>query len=79
MPRSYLQLGELESALDAIEEPLQRGNWNDLRELWSPEAKALRAHPRFRALVERIGLLDYWRKTEWPDACRPQGDSFVCD
>jgi len=44
-----------------------------------PDAAVLRQHPRFRRVVVESGLLDYWNKWGWADACRPDGDSFRCD
>jgi hypothetical protein len=35
-------------------------------------------HSRFRQLVEDIGLVDYWRKSGWPEVCQPAGESFTC-
>jgi len=44
-----------------------------------PDAAPLRRHPRFRALVKEIGLLDYRRQWSWADACEPLGDDdFQC-
>ena len=48
---------------------------------WSPGAAALRADPRFSRLVERAGLVDYWKQYGYPDHCRAgAGDrALVCD
>jgi len=46
--------------------------------MWHPELATVRRDPRFRTLVQRVGLLDYWRTHGWPDACRPEGDTFSC-
>ena len=32
----------------------------------------------FPAFVEEMGLVEYWQTKGWPDACRPEGQSFVC-
>jgi tetratricopeptide (TPR) repeat protein len=48
--------------------------------LWHSSAAALRKTERFKALVRKAGLVDYWRARGWPDMCRPMGaDDFVCD
>jgi TolB-like protein/thioredoxin-like negative regulator of GroEL len=53
---------------------------NPLAPLWHPLHAPLRKTERFKALVRRIGLVDYWRARGWPDLCRPVGaDDFVCD
>ena len=41
----------------------------DTTVLYRPEWIAMRADTRFIALVERIGLLDYWRARHPPDFC----------
>jgi DNA-binding winged helix-turn-helix (wHTH) protein/TolB-like protein len=49
------------------------------RVLFRSDAQALRADVRFIPIVERLGLLDYWRSTgKWPDFCKTEPDS-VCD
>jgi adenylate cyclase len=73
-------LGDPNPAFDAIEEMIERGDglyafWR----MWEPQFAHLRNHPRFREIAERVGLLDYWRQVSWPDQCRPDNDSFVCD
>lgn len=46
--------------------------------LFGPEAAAMRADPRFVPLVQRLGLLDYWRGSgHWPDFCAREPKS-VC-
>ncbi len=79
LPMQSWELGDADAAFDAIEKPLQRHNFNHLRDLWSQRASGLRSHPRFLKIVQRAGLLTYWRHSGWPDVCRPSGDSFACD
>jgi TolB-like protein len=39
----------------------------------------VRRDPRFKQIVERIHLVDYWRERGWPDYCWPtEGDDFEC-
>jgi hypothetical protein len=47
--------------------------------LWQPQAKGLRGEPRFGKLIERAGLVEYWRHTTWADRCRPTAKAFECD
>lgn len=46
--------------------------------IWEPGMRDVRRLPGFRALVERMGLADYWREHGWPDLCAPAGDDFAC-
>jgi TolB-like protein len=47
--------------------------------LWFPEFAPLRKTERFKALMRKAGLVDYWRAKGWPDLCRPVGaDDFAC-
>ncbi|HEX2592637.1 MAG TPA: winged helix-turn-helix domain-containing protein [Rhizomicrobium sp.] len=47
--------------------------------LFYPEMKAFRADPRFMALAERFGLVDYWRAThQWPDFCASEKLPYRC-
>jgi TolB-like protein/tetratricopeptide (TPR) repeat protein len=45
---------------------------------WLPEAAGFRRLPDFAVLVEKLGLLEYWKQYGWPDDCRPMGDSLQC-
>jgi tetratricopeptide (TPR) repeat protein len=38
--------------------------------LWSSDMQVLREDRRFAALVDRLGLIGYWRKVGPPDGCR---------
>jgi adenylate cyclase len=46
----YAQLGEIEKALDFLENTITSRTWVES----DPELEPLRAHPRFRALVEKL-------------------------
>lgn len=47
--------------------------------LWMPLMSDVRTLPEFTALVQRLGLVDYWRNYRWPQFCRPMGArDFVC-
>jgi len=48
------------------------------RVLFRNDAQAIRADPRFIPIVQRLGLLDYWRTSgQWPDFCKSEPKS-VC-
>jgi TolB-like protein/DNA-binding winged helix-turn-helix (wHTH) protein len=76
---NYIMLGEIDTAFDELERTVFSGDFRTLRFLWLRDGQKMRAHPRFRPFVEKIGLVDYWRKSGWPDICRPVGESFTCD
>ncbi len=46
--------------------------------VWGNSCIDVWSEPRFPGFVEEAGLVDYWRKAGWPDACQPQGDGFAC-
>jgi TolB-like protein/Tfp pilus assembly protein PilF len=51
-----------------------------LSPLWFPSHAPLRKTERFKALVRKIGLVEYWRAKGWPDLCHPTGaDDFTCE
>jgi TolB-like protein/DNA-binding winged helix-turn-helix (wHTH) protein len=77
--RFWMELGDLDAAVDSIERNVLRHDINAMRDLWWRDGADLRAHPRFRPFIERIGLVEYWRAAGWPDVCRPAGESFTCD
>lgn len=43
-----------------------------------PGAAPMRRDPRFLALAERIGLLEYWQRGRLPDFCQPPHPEPVC-
>ncbi len=48
--------------------------------LWSSSGRKYRQTSHFKDFVRSSGMYDYFRKTEWPDVCRPVGeDDFECD
>ncbi len=48
---------------------------------WRPIMREVRRHPRFKDVMRKIGLVDYWRKSgNWPEFCHPVGDDdFECE
>ena len=51
---------------------------NPLAFLTAPVASPLRRDPRYLPLVERTGLLEYWRSGRPPDFCRPPKAEPIC-
>jgi hypothetical protein len=76
----YAYAGTPERMLDWPEKALKDGDYRPLLYLWWPTPPAVRKTERFKALVRKAGLVDYWRARGWPDLCRAQGaDDFTCD
>jgi DNA-binding winged helix-turn-helix (wHTH) protein/TolB-like protein len=48
---------------------------------WLPVFEKVRQTPEFKGLLEKVGLVEYWRKTGWPDeVCHAVGQNdFACD
>jgi TolB-like protein len=78
----YLYAGAPDRSLDffdGLADAQVPGVGNAPRLLWSPAFKPTRGTERFKALIRKTGLIDYWRAKGWPDVCRPIGaDDFTC-
>ncbi len=78
----YSYVGAPDRVLDFPERALEAGSspGNGLRLLWDPRNAPVFKTERFKTLVRKWGLVDYWRQRGWPDRCRAQGvDDFVCE
>jgi TolB-like protein len=78
----YRYVGAPETWLDFFE-GLAEAGVPDLgsapRVILSPAYAPVRKLDRFKALVRKIGLVEYWRAKGWPSVCRPVGaDDFAC-
>lgn len=70
----YLYIGAPERALEYFEET----GASSL--LWHSSYAPLRKTARFKALVRKTGLVDYWRAKGWPEFCHPTtGGDFACE
>ena len=51
----------------------------DLWSLWMPVMRDVRRHPDFRTFAVEHGLIRYWQRYGWSDACWPLDDGdFAC-
>jgi len=71
--------GDSGFAMDAMERGLHI-NASGAFWVWMPVFHEVRQTPRFKSLIKKIGLVDYWNKFGWPDICHQldNGD-FECD
>jgi adenylate cyclase len=86
LPRSlndmlFLYLGAPERALETYERLAEVGHVSGNRaDVWHPDYAPVRKTERFKTLMRKVGLVEYWRAKGWPEFCRPTaGDDFVCD
>ena len=49
-----------------------------LEGMWGEGARELREHPQFVELLRETGLMDYWRRYGWPDACGQEVQAALC-
>ena len=72
------RLGDYDAAMELVDALLDSGRPVDPRPLWGIGIELYR-HPDFPPLMERLGLVEYWRAAAWGDVCRPLADAFICD
>jgi tetratricopeptide (TPR) repeat protein len=77
----YIYLGAPERALQAYERAAEVGYINgDRGAVWHPAYAPIRKTEQFRALMRKVGYVDYWRARGWPEFCHPTtGDEFECN
>jgi hypothetical protein len=53
--------------------------WMPAGLIWLPLMRDVRALPGFSTVVRRIGLVELWNESGWPEFCAPTvGDDFAC-
>ena len=78
----FLYVGLPERALEFNEHnaDADRDSPPSITALWHPDYRPVRTTERFKALVRKLGLVDYWRARGWPEFCHPTtGDDFACN
>jgi adenylate cyclase len=77
----YIYLGASERALQAYQRAAEVGYINgDRGAVWHPAYAPVRRTAQFKALMRKVGYVDYWRAKGWPSFCRPVGaDDFACE
>ena len=76
----YTMLGALDSAYEVASEGLPRSSTirGTLGGLWIPDMRPFRQDPRFQALADRLGLMDYRRQYGPPDDCELRDGKLIC-
>ena len=67
-------LGDVDGAMAVARRLEEPGEWFQMDLLFAPELKALRDHPDFMPLLERLGVVDYWETA----GCRFDGQKASC-
>ncbi|HNP64966.1 MAG TPA: winged helix-turn-helix domain-containing protein [Woeseiaceae bacterium] len=67
--------GDTDGAMEIARQLEQPGEVFEMDLLFVPELKAIRQHPDFMPLMERLGITEYWRQ----NACEFRDDRVVCD
>jgi len=77
----YLFTGDPGRVLENYE-PTAEAGWMTSAQtqmLGHPSYAPARKLERFKTLVRKIGLVEYWRAKGWPEWCHPTtGDDFIC-
>jgi DNA-binding winged helix-turn-helix (wHTH) protein/tetratricopeptide (TPR) repeat protein len=72
-------LGDVDGALAIAEQASRTHNQYEPVYLFRGSTKVLRDDPRFMALAQKWGLVDYWRRSgHWPDFCRDPKLPYDC-
>lgn len=72
-------LGDAEGALEALRIERMTAGFRGQVSLWSAVFHDVRKLPGFKQLVQDMGLVDEWRRSDWSDYCKPVGkDDFDC-
>jgi hypothetical protein len=79
----YTMLGALDSAYEVANPGLDKlrrsgSAGGSLGGLWIPEMRPFRQDSRFGPLMDRMGLLEYWKEYGPPDDCEFQDGKLVC-
>jgi len=72
-------LGDADALFDAIDGVLAAGRPLDTEIWFVQEGRVLQGDPRFPALLQRIGIIDYWDAHGWPPGCQRDGDLIRCE
>ena len=78
----YVYVGAPERSIAFYERRIDDGLFNvgNTWRVWHPSYAPVRKTERFKQLVRKAGLVEYWRAKGWPPQCHPTtGDDFECN
>jgi tetratricopeptide (TPR) repeat protein len=76
----YAYVGAPDRMLEFQERNVEIGSIGVTYAVWLPEYAPVRKTERFKALMRKAGIVDYWRARGWPDLCHPTtADDFACE
>jgi len=71
-------IGDVDGLFEAMRNIVASGEPFDVELFFTQQGKAIRQDDRFMPLMKDLGLVDFWDRTHWPDACTRDGDRPVC-
>ena len=72
-------IGDFDTAFASADHSSPQGGISWGMAYWHPSVSEWRSDARFKRVVQRLQLPQYWQHAGWPDACRPTGDAdFKC-
>lgn len=78
-PITYADIGALDEAFASADAAISNGNGLFFFQMMDRRMRDFRRDPRFKALVEKTGLVEYWNTHGWGTYCHLEEDDFRCD
>ena len=77
---ALFMIGDADAVYAALPEIIANGEPFDIEVFFSDSAngRVLRTDPRFVEWAQRLGLVDFWDSTHWPDKCARTGGTITC-
>jgi len=77
---ALFMIGDVDAVYSAMPEIIANGEPFDVEVFFSDSdnGRVLRTDPRFAGLMQRLGLIDFWDATVWPDKCARTAGNIAC-
>jgi len=77
---ALFMIGDADAVYAALPEIIANGEPFDIEVFFSDSdhGRVLRTDPRFVEWAQRLGLVDFWDSTHWPDKCARTGGNITC-